>query len=164
MLKYILRESHDGSLFVITSLKENLFGLHFQKKDIEVRDFDDDYLQDRMVEVALVKFSIEKSHCIKSVIETCQGIFNQLISGNLKDKILYVTTETDTARSKLVERIAKNNNDKSVVRFRIQNLSGQNFYFVFNEEHTSTVEVINSLIIYFKKEYDIDLTWNAKGE
>lgn len=162
MIKYDLKESQNGSLFVVTSMKGNLYGLSFEKKDIEVQDFDDDFLQENMLEVLMVKFTKNDSTHIKYVVETCHEIFCEVIKGKFKDKIVFLSCENESLRAKLVERLILKKPEKHIVYLRIKNVSGQSFYFVFNEEYTSTMEVINCLIDYFKKEYDISLNYNAK--
>lgn len=164
MIKYDLKESQNGSLFVVTSKKGNLYGLSFEKKDIEVQDFDDDFLQENMLEVLMVKFTTNESTQIKYVVETCHEIFYEVVNGKFKDRIIFLSCENGSPRSKLVERLILKKPVKNIVYLRIKDVSGQSFYFVFNEEYISTMQVINCLIDYFKKEYDISLSYTAKDK
>lgn len=163
MIKYQLKESQDGSLFIVTSKKENIYGLHFQSKDIEVRDFDDDFLQDKMVELFIAKFTGNDATHIKYVVETCCEIFLEVINGKFQENIIYFSVKSGCCKAKLLERLMLMNDPGNIAYLRIKNVGGQSFYFVFNEHYTSTVTVINALIDYFKKEYGVNLTTSSKG-
>lgn len=157
MLRYNLIEGHNGSLFVITSAKDNLYGLNFTQKDIEELDFDDEFLQDKVLELDIVKLSKNKSQCIKKVVESCHKIFLDVITGKYSDKIIFLTLQDDSARSCLVENLIAQNGNLGLVHLKIENVIGQTFYFIFNENHTSTMEVIIALKEFFANEYDINL-------
>jgi len=87
MLSYKVIESQEGSLFIVTSNKDNLYGLDFFTKDIEEQDFDNDFLQENIVELAIAKFSKNESVQIRRVVEACHKIFLDVIKGRFLIKL-----------------------------------------------------------------------------
>ena len=150
MLSYTVQESQNGSLFVVTSAKDNLYALPFQKKDVEEQDFHSDFLQDNIIEVAIAKLTKNASTCIRYVCESCHAIFLKCIRGTYSDKVIYLSVKENSPKSDLIERLIQKNNTPNLVHLKVANVVGQSFYFVFNEEKLSSLEVINYIIAYFK--------------
>jgi hypothetical protein len=150
-------ESPKSSHFLLTSGLENLYILEFSTKDIEDMHYDNDFLQDNIVEMSIAKVSYNDEHCLKRVINDVKPHVDKIL--NIPNRIISVVVENKGLKHKLVKRLLSENTDTDLQFFDYE-VDGVAFFFLFKESKTSTIRLYNSLGQYFLDNFQ--MSFNPK--
>jgi len=71
-----------------------------------------------------------------------------------------MSIDCNSAKCNLIEKLIYKNGNPDLVHLKVENIVGQTFYFIFNEQESSSIEVINAITDYFAKEYNIKLSFS----
>ncbi len=155
MLHY---KEHDGSTsysrFFIYTKTGSIYYLSFEKKEEEELSFDDSFLQENVFEMTIVKYSRNNESGSLELVETIKHIFDDILYQK-DNAVIYISVDYGSLRHRLIQNIV----DKDInpnFHYACFHVGESMFYFFLNENKTSTINVLNSLLIYFKKEYDIN--------
>ncbi|MEM6719294.1 MAG: hypothetical protein AAF611_08280 [Bacteroidota bacterium] len=160
MLKYKSNESKTSSHFFITTDAESIHLLNFSTIEEETMLFDNDYLQENVVEMQIARVSGEREIFCKSLSNTIKTIFDNLLY-KYDDFIVYTSVPVDSLKEKLIHRyIIEDDNDEFFV-FRIS-IYDYTMFFFLNTYKTNLAEAMNGIVEFFKSEYDVDLKLNIK--
>lgn len=153
MLKFTTHESSSGSHFFITTLQENICLLTIQKLDKEEMFFDHDYLQDSVYELTVAKVTGNNENCTKKLAPTIKNIFDSFLEEK-EETVVYISVPQDSPKYRLIKlHLTEETNPH--IRLLLFKVDNNAFFFFFNEEKTSTIDVIVGLTQYFKLEHGI---------
>lgn len=154
MLQYTSNESLTSSHFFITTIQDNICILDFKKIDQEDVDFNDDFLQENIMEMVVVKHGIYPENYCKELAHTIKGLFDEFMNSK-DDLIIYVSVEEESLKHKLIRRfvLEDTNDDFYVFSFKA---AGNALIFFVNKEKTDVFEAYIRLSNYFEKEYGIE--------
>jgi len=159
MIKYFCEnESQESSRFVLYGSKDSIYMLCFDNKDVEEINFNDDFLQDNIIEMNIVKVTKNKEACCKDIAATIKTIFDSILF-QYSDKIVYISVPTKSAKQKLIKRFINEDKNSNFIYIGFS-LGDITFYFFFNDIKTNFFQALESLYNYFKNEYGLDFTIN----
>lgn len=148
-------ESPKSSHFFLNTSLENLFILEFQQRDVEEVHYDDDFLQENVVEMSIAKVSFNEEYCIKTLLPSIKARIDEILS--VDDAVVSITVFSNQLKHNLISRCLETTTDPNL-QFLEYEVNEITFFFLFNEEKTSTIQLYNSLGNYFYKNYQIDWT------
>ena len=155
MLTYQSNESRERSHFFITTKAESLHLLEFKKLEEEETSFGNEFLQDSVLEMKIVRLSDKREFFCKQLGDTIKRIFDYILF-KYDDLVIYFSVPTDCWKRKLIDRyILDDNNDEFIV-YNIA-INGITIYFFFNQFKSNGITCLNSINEYFKVEYGVDL-------
>jgi hypothetical protein len=155
MLKYQSNESKKSSHFFINTNAESIHLLSFTSVDEEVMSFSNDFLQENVVEMQVVRVSGQRENYCTALGVTIKSIFDKLLY-KYDDLVIYLSVPSGSLKEQLVDRyISEDTNDEFFGYY--VTVDGYTLYFFFNEHKTSSVKCLGSIAEFFKSEYDIDL-------
>jgi hypothetical protein len=155
MLKYSSNESKKSSHFFINTNSESIHVLSFKSVEEEIMSFNDDFLQENVVEMQIVRVTDQRETFCTALSVTIKSIFDKLLY-KYDDLIIYLSVPHNSCKENLIYKyIVEDTNDE----FFVYNVTvdGYTMFFFFNEHKTSSVNCLNSIAHFFKTEYDIDL-------
>lgn len=150
-------ESPKSSHFLLTSGLENLYILEFSCKDIEEMHYNNDFLQDNIVEMSIAKVSYNDEHCLKRVVNEAKTHVDKIL--NIPNKIISVVVSNNGLKHNLIKRLLSENKDTDLQYFDYE-VDGVAFFFLFKESKTSTITLYNSLGQYFLENFE--MSFNPK--
>lgn len=156
MLKYQTKESPEkGSQFFIETKSDNVHLLRILKREIEDTDFDDEYLQDNIYQLDIVKITLENqdNFCF-NLSKTIKHIFDDFLFRKT-NAILYVSVKNSLLKKQLIDRyIEMDTNDEfSSFSYEFEEIT---IYFFLNRDKTNLVQTLNSISEYMRKEYGVN--------
>lgn len=155
MLKYSSNESKNSSHFFINTNAESIYVLSFTGIDEEEMSFNDDFLQENVVEMKIVRVTDQRETFCTALSVTIKSIFDKLLY-KYDDLIIYLSVPHNSCKEKLIYKyIIEDTNDEFFV-YSVT-VDGYTMFFFFNEHKTSSGKCLNSIAHFFKTEYDIDL-------
>ncbi len=155
MLNYTQHnESPKSSRFIITTPQVNITILAFESLDNEKMYFNNDFLQENVVEMVVAKASsISENYC-KELALTIKHIFDFKLEKEDKT-IIYISIPENSLKHQLMQRFIESD-DNAHFNYLSFNVEDNVFCFFFNERKISTVKTWNSLAKFFKDEYGIN--------
>ena len=153
MLRFTTHESSSGSHFFITTLQDNVCMLNIEKLDSEEMFFEHEYLQDSVYELVIAKVTGNDENCSIHLAPTIKSIFDDFLQEK-DEAVVYISVTENSAKYRLIKHYLTEDTNPhfKVLLFKADGIA---FFFFFNEERTSTIDVIVGLTTYFKREYDI---------
>ncbi len=149
-------ESSTSSRFFIATPTVNTIILDFSCLDVEVMHFNNDFLQENVVEMVVAKASsIHENYC-KELALTIKHIFDFKLEKE-DSTIIYVSVPTNSLKHQLLLRFIEND-DNEHFNYLFFNVEDKVFCFFFNERKVSTVKTWISLSNFFKEEYGINFS------
>lgn len=154
MLKYTANEGVIRSHFFITTSLESIYILSFEKLEVEIMDFGDEFLQDNVVEMKVVRVTDKRENYCISLANTIKSIFDTLLF-KYDNKIIYLSIPADSFKHKLIEKfILEDKNDE--FHYYEYELNGYVLYFFFNGNKTNPIYTLGTIGDFFRRNYDID--------
>lgn len=155
MLQYQSNESRNSSHFFITTKSESLHLLEFKKVSEEENSFSNDFLQENVLEMKIVRLTEERENFSKSLSLTIKSIFDNILF-KYDDLLIYFSVPTACWKKRLIERfIIEDKNDEFYV-YHIS-IDGYTIYFFFNQHKSNGIQCLSSINSFFKNEYGVDL-------
>ena len=157
MLNYTSDESSQSSHFIINTETENIILLSFNKLNEEDLFFNNDFLQDNILEMTIAKVATNNDCFCKELALTVKHIFDFILEKE-HNKIIYASLPYNCLKHQLIMRYIKDdeNDHFKVFSFVIDN---KVLFFFFNEEKTSSVDVLKALTEFFSNEYGVDFAF-----
>jgi arginine repressor len=154
MLHFLPKESRQGSQFFIHTLVDNLHFLKLEKKDIEVIDFQNDFLQENIYELEIVKLTdTEENYCC-SLADTVKHIFDDFLFRK-DNAIIYISVDNTKWKSKLIKRYIDQDENDEFFGFSCV-LGDVTIYFFMNKDKSNIIQAFNSILSYIRDEYGED--------
>jgi hypothetical protein len=155
MLHYTTHhESSNSSRFFITTPQVNISILAFDCLDQEVMHFNNDFLQENVVEMVVAKASnISENYC-KELALTIKHIFDFKLEKEDKT-IIYICIPENSLKHQLMLRFIESD-DNDHFNYLFFNVEDKVFCFFFNGLKINTVKTWVSLVKFFKDEYGIN--------
>lgn len=155
MLHYTtLHESSTSSRFFITTPQVNTCILAFDSLDKEVMCFNNDFLQDNVVEMAVAKGSTIPENYCKELSLTIKHIFDFKLEKEDKT-IIYISIPENSLKHQLMLRFIESD-DNDHFSYFFFNVEDKVFCFFFNVKKVNIVKTWISLVTFFKEEYGIN--------
>ena len=154
MLNYTIHESSTSSRFIITTPSTNISILAFNRLDNEEMYFNNEFLQQNVVEMVVAKVTKNQENYCKEFALTIKHIFDHKLEKD-ENTIIYICIPENSLKHQLMVRyIESDDNDHfKCLSFKVED---KVFCFFINEQKTSTVKSWNSLVKFFKEEYEIN--------
>lgn len=153
MSQYNSNEGLKSSHFFINSQGENMYALGFSTINQEQLDFNNDFLQENIYEMVIVKLTdLEEPYC-KKVAEDIKKQFDIKLDGE-PNTIIYVNVKEGSLKHKLIERYMENdkNDHYTWIKFEVD---GNVYLFYLNREKTDDFFTLISLSSFFLDEYGV---------
>lgn len=157
MIQYITQESPRGSRFIYTTLKENIYTLDILKTDVDLFDFNDDFLQENVYELDLTRVTSPEEadqkeiSCVKLIKSAKRNVINFVMSN--RNPIVYISVDSDNSKNRIIQNFINNennNDDLSYYSFPVENVT---LYFFFNKDKVNSFALLKSISEYIFNEY-----------
>lgn len=154
MLNYTIYESSTSSRFIITTPAENISILAFNYLENEEMYFNNDFLQENVVEMVVAKVTKNTENYCKEFALTVKHIFDYKLEKD-EGAIIYICIPQNSLKHQLMIRYIKSDDND---HFKCLTFKAEEkvFCFFLNEQKTSSIDVWNALIKFFKEEYGIN--------
>jgi hypothetical protein len=154
MLQYTSNEGLDSSHFFITTLADNICILAFKKLEEEEISFNNDLLQNNVMEMMVVKSGIIGENFCKELSKTIKVLFDRVLEEK-PGLIIYISVDEGSLKHQLIKRYVDNdvNDHFNILSFKA---AGKVFVFFLNSQKTNVVKSYVALVNYFEDEYGIE--------
>lgn len=157
MVKYICEsESSSYSRFLLYSKTGSIYMLCFDKSEAEEIFYDDDFLQENISEMTIAKVSKNNDNCCKDVADNIKTVFDSILN-KYSNQIIYISISTNSPKEYLIKRFISEDLNSNYYYLSFS-FGGLSFYFFFNDKKINIFQALESLIVYFKKEYGANFT------
>ncbi|WP_271770388.1 hypothetical protein [Aquimarina algiphila] len=155
MLEYDTNERPDGSHFFIRTQLETLHILKFSRVEPELISFENDFLQNNIFEMEVVRVSeLRESYC-KSLVFTIKHIFDSILF-RYDNRIIYISVPTNSLKHQLIESMVSLDDNDEFNFFKIE-IGDLTFCFFMNSKKINILTTFGLILQYFVEEYDINL-------
>lgn len=155
MSQYTIDEGLKSSHFFIKSHGENIYALGFSTIDQEQLDFNNDYLQENVFEMVVVKLTDTKEAYCKQVAQEIKAHFDKMLEGE-PDTIIYVNVKEGSPKHKLIERFMENDTNSHFMWIKFE-VNGNIYLFYLNNDKTNNFFTVVCLSSFFMDEYGVEL-------